>query len=312
VVLLVLFGGRQARAPQPLQPPRVVTDRNRGGAYLTMLIASAGMFGIFLFLTYYLQQTLGFSPVVTGLAFLPMVAGIMTASITSNIVLMPRFGPRPLAPTGMILAAGGLALLTRIGVHSSYAGGVLPSLLMMGLGLVFARLQHRDLRRAAAGRGRRRRHRQHRAAARRVDRHLAAQHDLREFRRQLYIRPRPSQPAGGRAGADPRLQHRFLVVGRQARSSPPRCSAVDRSPAPASRGSSSPAPTPPRSRTLAVRWPDRPADPERAERVPRAGASAALCRDPRGLDDDVIHDRPGDVGTRKGAVPLLLPRSLPE
>ena len=123
---------------QPLVPPRVVTDRNRGGAYLTMLIASAGMFGIFLFLTYYLQQTLGFSPVVTGLAFLPMVAGIMTASITSNIVLMPRFGSRPLAPTGMILAAGGLALLTRIGVHSSYAGGVLPSLLMMGLGLVFA------------------------------------------------------------------------------------------------------------------------------------------------------------------------------
>ena len=75
---------------------------------------------------------------VTGLAFLPMVAGIMTASITSNIVLMPRFGPRPLASTGMILAAGGLALLTRIGVHSSYAGGVLPSLLMVGLGLVFA------------------------------------------------------------------------------------------------------------------------------------------------------------------------------
>jgi predicted MFS family arabinose efflux permease len=140
VVLLVLFGFRQVRAPQPLLPPRVVTDRNRGGAYLTMLIASAGMFGVFLFLTYYLQQTLGFSPVVTGLAFLPMVAGIMTASITSNIALMPRFGPRPLAPTGMILAAGGLALLTRIGVHSSYAAAVLPSLLMMGLGLglVFA------------------------------------------------------------------------------------------------------------------------------------------------------------------------------
>ena len=140
VVLLVLFGFRQARAAQPLLPPRVVTDRNRGGAYLTMLIASAGMFGIFLFLTYYLQQTLGFSPVVTGLAFLPMVAGIMTASISSNIVLMPRFGPRPLAPAGMILAAGGLALLTRIGVHSSYAAAVLPSLLMMGLGLglVFA------------------------------------------------------------------------------------------------------------------------------------------------------------------------------
>ena len=72
-VLLVLFAWRQTRAPQPLLPPRVVLDRNRGGAYLTMLIASVGLFGIFLFLTYYMQQTLGFSPVVTGLAFLPMV-----------------------------------------------------------------------------------------------------------------------------------------------------------------------------------------------------------------------------------------------
>jgi EmrB/QacA subfamily drug resistance transporter len=139
-VALVLFAGRQARAPQPLLPPRVVLDRNRGGAYLTMLIASAGMFGIFLFLTYYMQQTLGFSPVVTGLAFLPMVACIMVTSTASNIALMPRVGPRPLAPTGMLLAAAGLAWLTRIGVHSSYATAVLPPLLVMGLGLglVFA------------------------------------------------------------------------------------------------------------------------------------------------------------------------------
>ena len=63
-----------SRAGSPLLPPRVVLDRNRGGAYLTVLIAGAGMFGIFLFLTYYLQQTLGYSPVVTGLAFLPMIA----------------------------------------------------------------------------------------------------------------------------------------------------------------------------------------------------------------------------------------------
>jgi EmrB/QacA subfamily drug resistance transporter len=139
-VALVLFAVRQARAPQPLLPPRVVLDRNRGGAYLTMLIASAGMFGIFLFLTYYMQQTLGFSPVVTGLAFLPMVACIMVTSTASNIALMPRVGPRPLAPTGMLLAAAGLAWLTRIGVHSGYATAVLPPLLVMGLGLglVFA------------------------------------------------------------------------------------------------------------------------------------------------------------------------------
>jgi predicted MFS family arabinose efflux permease len=105
-----------------------------------MLIAATGMFGIFLFLTYYLQQTLGFSPVITGVAFLPMIACLMAASITSNIVLMPRTGPRPLAPAGLLLAAVGLVLLTRIGVHSSYATAVLPSLLIIGagFGLVFA------------------------------------------------------------------------------------------------------------------------------------------------------------------------------
>ena len=139
-ILLILFGWRQTRAPQPLLPPRVVLDRNRGAAYLTMLIASAGVFGIFLFLTYYMQQTLGFSPVLTGLAFLPMVACITVTSTLSNIVLMPRTGPRPLTPTGMLLAAGGLAWLTGIGVHSSYATAVLPPLLVIGLalGLVFA------------------------------------------------------------------------------------------------------------------------------------------------------------------------------
>lgn len=140
VVLLAGFAWRQTRAPEPLLPPRIVADRNRGGAYLTMLIAATGMFGVFLFLTYYLQQTLGFSPVVTGVAFLPMVACLMASSVTSNIVLMPRTGPRPLAPTGLLLAAVGLVLLTRIGVHSSYATAVLPSLLIIGVGfgLVFA------------------------------------------------------------------------------------------------------------------------------------------------------------------------------
>jgi EmrB/QacA subfamily drug resistance transporter len=140
VILLAGFGWRQTRVAEPLLPPRIVADRNRGGAYLTMLIAAIGMFGVFLFLTYYLQQTLGFSPVVTGVAFLPMVACLMASSVTSNIVLMPRTGPRPLAPTGMLLAAIGLALLTRIGVHSSYATTVLPSLLIIGVGfgLVFA------------------------------------------------------------------------------------------------------------------------------------------------------------------------------
>jgi hypothetical protein len=82
-----------SRATHPLLPPRVVLDRNRGGAYLLMFIASAGLFGIFLFLTYYLQQTLGYSPLVTGVAFLPISAGLILAANLATIVLMPRTGP---------------------------------------------------------------------------------------------------------------------------------------------------------------------------------------------------------------------------
>jgi EmrB/QacA subfamily drug resistance transporter len=135
VLLLVVFAWWETRAPEPLLPLRIVLDRNRGGAYLSILVAGSGMFGIFLFVTYYMQQTLGFSPVMTGLAFLPMVALIMTSSNLSNIVLMPRLGPKPLVALGMLLAATGMALLTRIGVHSSYATDVLPSLLIDGAGL---------------------------------------------------------------------------------------------------------------------------------------------------------------------------------
>jgi EmrB/QacA subfamily drug resistance transporter len=139
-VLLVLFGGWQARARQPLLPPRVVTDRNRAGAYLSMLIAGIGMFGIFLFLAYYMQLTLHFSPVKTGLAFLPMVGMIMLFANLSTIVAMPRIGPRPLIPAGMLAAAAGLAWLTRLSVDSHYTANVLPPILLagMGLGLIFA------------------------------------------------------------------------------------------------------------------------------------------------------------------------------
>ena len=133
--LLAVFGWWQTRAPAPLLPLRVVLDRNRGGAYLSILISGAGMFGIFLFLTYYLQQTLHYSPVVTGLAFLPMVGMIMLFANLSTIVFMPRVGPRPLVTVGMLVAAAGLAWLTRIGVHSGYAADILPPLLVIGPGL---------------------------------------------------------------------------------------------------------------------------------------------------------------------------------
>ena len=140
VVLLAVFVLVEGRVPHPLLPLRIVMDRFRGGAYLAIGLSAMGMFGIFLFLTYYLQLTLRYSPVMTGLAFLPMVAAIMVSSTTSSGVLMPRLGPRPLVPTGMLTAAGGLVILaTQLGLHPSYAGQILPALILTGagLGLVF-------------------------------------------------------------------------------------------------------------------------------------------------------------------------------
>ena len=102
-----------------------------------MLIVGAGMFGIFLFLIYYMQQTLGYSPVLSGTAFLPMIAMVVVSANLSNVVLLPRFGPRPLVTAGMLLAAGSLVWLTRIGVHSGYASAVLGPLIGAGLGLGF-------------------------------------------------------------------------------------------------------------------------------------------------------------------------------
>jgi EmrB/QacA subfamily drug resistance transporter len=136
-VLLAAFALWQRRAASPLLPPRVVLDRNRGAAYLTVLITGAGMFGIFLFLTYYLQQTLGYSPVTTGVAFLPMIAMVVVSANLSNVVLLPRLGPKPLVTAGMLLAAGSLVWLTRIGVHSGYASAVLGPLMVTGLGFGF-------------------------------------------------------------------------------------------------------------------------------------------------------------------------------
>src|SRR5579859_2909735 len=135
VALGVAFTAWQGRATHPLLPPRVVLDRNRGGAYASMLIGTAGLFGIFLFLTYYLQQTLGYLPLVTGFAFLPMSVGLIIAANLSTIVLMPRFGPRPLVASGMLAAAGGTAWLAQLGAHTGYATGVLGPLILAGTGL---------------------------------------------------------------------------------------------------------------------------------------------------------------------------------
>ena len=140
VALGAAFAAWQGRAAHPLLPPRVVLDRNRGGAYLSMLIVGAGLFGIFLFLSYYLQQSLGYSPLVTGVAFLPFSAGSAIASNLATIVLMPRVGPRPLVAGGMLAAAGGAAWLAQLGPHTGYGAGVAGPLILaaVGMGLVIA------------------------------------------------------------------------------------------------------------------------------------------------------------------------------
>jgi EmrB/QacA subfamily drug resistance transporter len=133
-VLLIAFVALQRRVANPLLPLRVVTDRNRGGSFLAIATAGAGIFGIFLFLTFYLQNTKGLSPLETGLAFLPMNFAIVITATLVNTKILARTGPRPLIPTGMLLAALGLVLLTRIGVDTGYASHVLPSLILIGLG----------------------------------------------------------------------------------------------------------------------------------------------------------------------------------
>jgi EmrB/QacA subfamily drug resistance transporter len=140
VVLLAAFVLVERRVQHPLLPLRIVLNRFRGGAYLAIGLSAIGVFGVFLFLTYYLQLTLAYSPVRSGLAFLPMIAAIVAASTTSSGVLMPRVGPRPLVPVGLLLAAGGLSVLAaQLGLRTSYLDWILPALLLVGagLGLVF-------------------------------------------------------------------------------------------------------------------------------------------------------------------------------
>ena len=134
VVLLLTFAVVETRTTYPLLPPRVVKNRTRGGSLLAMLAASIGIFGVFLFLTYYLQGTLGFSPVKTGVAFLPMVAALATMAQVSNRVLLPKVGPKIIVPIGLLCDAAAMYALHQVSLHSSYATHVLPYLILLGFG----------------------------------------------------------------------------------------------------------------------------------------------------------------------------------
>jgi EmrB/QacA subfamily drug resistance transporter len=142
-VLVAVFVLIERRANRPLLPLGVILERDRGAAFLSIGISGIGSFAVFLFVTYYLEDTLRFSPIKTGLAFLPFVALLVAGAIGSGGIL-PRTGPRPLVPIGGLLAAIGMALLTRIGAASGYAADILPALLVMGFGsgMIFASAQN--------------------------------------------------------------------------------------------------------------------------------------------------------------------------
>lgn len=134
-VLLAAFVLTEAKVKSPLLPLRVLTDRNRGGVYLSLGLAVIAMFGLFLFLTYYLQVVKGYSPVMTGFAFLPMIAGMIVGSTQIGTRLMTRVPPRLLMAPGFLTAGVGMLLLTQLEIGTSYAGLILPAQLLLGLGM---------------------------------------------------------------------------------------------------------------------------------------------------------------------------------
>jgi EmrB/QacA subfamily drug resistance transporter len=140
IVLLVVFVMVELRVTQPLLPIRVPADRNRGASFIAILLSGAAIFGVFLFLTYYLQQNRGYSPIKTGLAFLPMTGAVLITAPFVSAVLLTRVGPRVLVSVGMLTSAVGMAIFTRIGLHTSYVSPVLIGEVVLGagLGMVFA------------------------------------------------------------------------------------------------------------------------------------------------------------------------------
>ncbi|GGF37173.1 MFS transporter [Williamsia phyllosphaerae] len=134
VVLLIVFGFVESRSANPLLPLRILFHRDRGPAFFGSAVAGTVLVGATLFLTFYFQIVLEMSPVISGVASLPITGGILiTAGVAS--ALAPRIGPKPLMTTGPIVSVIGLVLLTQIGVDTSYWSHVLPGLILLGLGL---------------------------------------------------------------------------------------------------------------------------------------------------------------------------------
>jgi len=138
VILLGLFVLVQSRVSSPLLPLRILSDRNRAGSFITIILSVLGMYGTFLFLTYLLQTVDGFSPFKTGLAFLPLMAVNAFAATQLASRLLPRLPTRVLIISGLLLASLGVSLLTQLTPDASYLTHILPTELLLGLGLGIA------------------------------------------------------------------------------------------------------------------------------------------------------------------------------
>ncbi len=134
VLLLGGFLVNESRARQPITPLRLFADRGRAGSYLTRLLIVAGMFGMFYFLTQFVQEVLGFSPLRAGVSFLPMTAALFAVSRLSPR-LLTRFGAKTLMVAGLVPAVAGMAWLSRISPGTGYISGVLGPMLLLGGGM---------------------------------------------------------------------------------------------------------------------------------------------------------------------------------
>ncbi|WP_229403442.1 MFS transporter [Micromonospora okii] len=136
LALLAVFVVIERRSSHPLLPMRILLDRNRGGAYIASTLVGAGLLGAFLFLAFYFQVVLGYTPLEAGLASLPVTAGVLIAAGAAS-VLLPRIGAKPLMLAGAVLAAAAMLWLTRIDVDTSFLALLLPAQVVLGMGLGF-------------------------------------------------------------------------------------------------------------------------------------------------------------------------------
>ena len=133
-VLVAAFVAIERRHEDPLVPLRIFSNRSLAASDATMLVVVAALFGMFFFLTLYMQQVLGFSALKTGVAYMPLSVTLIASSAVAS-KLVDRFTPKPVLGTGLLVAAGGFILLTRVSAHSDYGSHVLPAMLVLAAGM---------------------------------------------------------------------------------------------------------------------------------------------------------------------------------